>query len=323
MKKMEFLVFLLIFLTVTTQEAFSAKEYSVGVSPSLIDLSEIDPGSSKPVSFIIVTVSDETLLVYLEPREALTDFFDNPNYKDDINSYSEESTAGWVQTFSNPVELKPEGQIPTLGGTVRGWREINFLLNIPENAEPGYHLVSIFPKPALPGGAGGQVGVQISAVAPVTIFFNVHGDATRQGKILDITTGRYMGNSLELLIHFINTGTVTISAKANNIKVYDENGNLTASLASETKKIKPGEKQILTALLPLSSLKEGEYFVSSNVNFITGDTQKNSTIRIYPKLGPLPTAEVVTKPFEIPLWGLILIALLIIFIIYRRMHEED
>jgi hypothetical protein len=121
----------------------------------------------------------------------------------------------------------------------------------------------------------------------------------------------------------MNTGTVTVSAKTNSIKVYDENGNLKASLASETKKVKPGEKQILTALLPLNGIKEGEYLASSNVNFITGDTQKNSTIRIYPKTVPVPTAEVVAKPFGIPIWVLILIALLIIFIIYRRMHEED
>jgi len=322
MKNIKFLVFWIIFFILSTQETFAAREFSVGVSPSLIDLGEVSPGSSKPVSFFIVTVSDETLLVYLESREALIDFFDNPSYREHINSYSQESTSGWVQTFSNPVELKSTGELSTLGGTVKGWREINFLLNVPKNADPGYHLVRIFPKPALPTGAVGQVGVQIAAITPVTILFKVPGDAIRKGKILDVTTGRHIGNNLELLIHFINTGTVTISARANDIRVFDDNRSLTASLASETKTIKPGEKQILTALLPLNSVKEGDYLVSSNVNFITGDTQKNSTIRIYPKIVPAPT-EVVPRPFEIPLWGLILIALLIIFIIYRRIHESD
>lgn len=322
MEKIRFFVFLVIFFTFFLQKTFAAKEFSVGVSPSIIELGEVYPDSSKPVSFFIVTASDETVLVYLEPRDAQIDFFNKPNYNEYVNFYSEESTTGWIQTFSNPVELKPSGEISTLGGSVKGWREVNFLLNIPKNAEPGYHLVKIFPKPALPTGAIGQVGVQIAAITPVTILFKVPGNVIRQGKILDITTGRQIGNNLELLTHFINTGTVTISARANDIKIYDKDGSLKASLASGTKTIRPGEKYVFTAMLPLNDIKDGDYLVSSNVNFVTGDVQKNSTVKIYTKLVPVPTG-VVSKPFEIPLWVLLLIAFLIILIIYRRTHEDD
>lgn len=319
MKKLVFSILLLISFIFSAQDTFG-REFTVGVSPSLINLGEVPPGSSKLVSFFIVTVSDETLLVYLEPAEALIDFFDNPNYKSYIYDYSQEPTAGWIQIFSNPVELKPISEITTLGGTIKGWREVNVLLNIPENAEPGYHLVRVLPKPALPTGAIGQVGVQIAAVTPVVILFRISGDAIRDGKILDITTGRQIGNNLELLVHFLNTGTVSISARANDIKIYGKNSVI--NLTSEIRTIKPGEKQVLTALLPLDGLEAGEYNVFTNVDFITGNVQKNSTINIYPKLALVPPA-VTPKPMEIPLWFLILIAILMIgTIVYRLMHED-
>jgi hypothetical protein len=298
----------------------SAKEFIVGVSPSLIDLGILKPGISKPVSFFIVTPSDETLLVYLESTEALIDFFNNPKYKSYFNEYSEEPTAGWVQVFSNPVELKPTGEIQTVGGTIKGWREVSFLLNIPKNAEPGYHLVRVLPKPALPSNLIGQVGVQIAALTPVIVLFRVDGNPVRQGKILDITTGRRIGNDLELLIHFLNTGTVTISARANEIRVYDKNGN-TTFLTSDLKKIKPGEKQTLHALLPLTKIENGEYNVYAKVDFLTGYTEKNSTISIYKELALIPPEA--PKPITIPFWMIITIIFFVIILIifYRRLHE--
>lgn len=315
---MEKTIFFLIILFLFSVQEVYARQFSVGVSPSLINLDEISQGSSKPISFFIVTVSDETLLVYLEPREALIDFFDNPNYKNYLFNYSEEPTSGWIQTFSNPVELKPEEGIRTLGGTIKGWREINFLLNIPEDAEPGYHLVRIFPKPALPTGSLGQVGVQIAALTPLTVLFNIPGKSIRQGKILDVTLGRLIGNNLELLIHFLNTGTVTISARANDIKIYKD-GNSIANLTSETKKIKPGEKQTFTALLPLNGIEPGEYDVYTKVNFLTDETEKISKVKIYPEVVVAPPPPVVPKPIEIPPWLIILIAFILISIlIYKR-----
>lgn len=318
MKKLVFFVFLFVFLF--SLKSSLAAEFSVGVSPSLINLDQISPGTSKPVSFFIVTASDETLLVYLEPSEPLIDFFDNPSYKGYLINYSQEPTSSWVQTFSNPVELKPQGQLNTVGGTVKGWREINFLLNIPDNVEPGYHLVKIFPRPYLPSGSIGQVGVQIAAITPVTMFFRVPGDAIRDGKILDVTTGRQIGNNIELFVHFINTGTVSISAKANEIKIYGKNS--TISLSSDTKLIRPGETQVLTSMLSLDGLEQGEYNVFANVDFITGSTSINSTVRIYPKPFVPPTAEV-PKPVEIPLWLLIFIGIIIIGIIVYRYRYED
>jgi hypothetical protein len=322
MKKIKILI--LSFMLLLIIHKTSAREFTIGVSPSIIDLGDVSPGSSIPVSFFIVTPSDETLLVYLEPREALIDFFDNPKYKDYINNYSEESVTGWVQVFSNPVELKPIGEIQTTGGIIKGWREVSFLLNIPENAEPGYHLLRILPKPALPTDRIGQVGVQIAALVPVSILFRIEGNAIREGRILDITTGRLIGKNLELLVHFLNTGTVTLSARANKIEIFNKTGHTVVTLTSDMRKIKPGEKQTLSALLPLKDVESGEYKIYAKVNFLTGSTEKNSTINIYREV-PLapPSPPRIPKPITIPIWILIaIIFFIIIVVIYRGKDEE-
>jgi hypothetical protein len=316
--KLKFVISILLFLIFFSQAY--AKDFSVGVSPSFIDLGEIQQDSSKPVNFFIVSPSNETIIVYLQAVQPLIDFFGNAKYKDYVFNYSEEPVSSWVQTFSNPVELKPTGELQTYGGSIRGWREVNFLLNVPKNAEPGYHLVEIIPKPSLPQTSLGQVGVQIATVTPVFILFKIPGNAIRDGKILDITTGSYTGNGLQLLVHFLNTGTVTVSARAEEIKIFDSQGNLIKTLSSSQEKVRPNEKKVLTAFLPLDGIKEGEYQVYAKVNFISGSVEKNSTIKILPALAFAPKPA---KPFEFPFWILILVGIIIIIIIaYRFWHEE-
>jgi len=319
---MKKLILLLVVFLLLVHNTLAARQFSVGVSPSLLNLGEVPYGSSKPAKFHIDTVSDETLLVYLESQPSLIDFFDRPAYKDYIYNYSEEDPSGWVQTFSNPVELKPITELQTFGGAIKGWREVSFLVNVPKNAEPGYHLIKILPKPALPSNSLGQVGVGITALTPITLIFKTPGEAIRDGKILDITTGRYLRNGVEIYTHFLNTGTVTISAKAKKIEIYDKNGTLITTLTSDTKKVKPGEKTVLTAFIPYGILGSGEYKVSSTVDFITGKVQKNATIKLYPKViaAPAPPAA---KPLVIPWWILVVIVIIIIsVIIYWRGHEE-
>lgn len=300
----------------------AVSQFSVGVSPSLLDLGEIPYGSSKPAKFHVVTVSDETLLVYLEAQPSLIDFFSSPAYKDYIYNYSEEDPSSWVKVFSNPVELKPITELQTLGGAIKGWRDVNFLVEVPKNAEPGYHLIKLLPKPALPSNSLGQVGVGITALTPITVLLKTPGEAIRDGKILDITVGRYLTNGVEIYTHFLNTGTVTISARAKSVEVYDKNGTLITTLTSDTKKVLPGEKTVLTSFIPYDALGSGEYDVSSTVDFITGETQKSATIKIYPKIMAAP-APPVAKPLAIPWWVLVVIVIIIIsVIIYWRGHEE-
>ncbi|MEM5790803.1 MAG: hypothetical protein QXP77_02025 [Candidatus Aenigmatarchaeota archaeon] len=294
-----------------------AQEYIIGVSPPSLEF-KIEKGSSRMGSFFVLTPSNSSILINLESSPGLTDYFSLSGRNSYLQNYSEEDASSWIQPFSNPIELKPKQgeQI----GDIRAWREVGFLINIPKNAEPGYHLVKLTPKPYLPPGYIGPVGVQIATVTPINLILNVEGKAIREGKILDIT-GSYSDGSILIQVHFLNTGTVTISARATKIEVYDKNNTLIATISSGTQKVKPGDKIALSSSFPASKIQDSEIFVHAVVDYLTGSTEKNSTVIIQ----PLITAAVVKpeKPFIIPVWLLILIFFVAISILaYKWLHED-
>ncbi len=312
MRKVILIFFLVAFLF---QKAF-AQDYIIGVSPPLLELN-VSRGSSRMLNFFVLTASNSTILVKLEASPGLTDYFSGAR-RIHFYNYSEEDASSWIKPFSNPIELKP-GKEEIIAG-VRALREVSFLVNIPKDAEPGIHLVRVTPKPYLPTSSIGPVGVQIATVTPITIALKVEGNAIREGKILDVV-GFYSDGNVIFQVHFLNTGTVTISARATKIEVYDKNKNLIATISSGTQKVKPGEKAVLSASIPSSKIEDSEVFVRAVVDFLTGSTEKNSTVSIQ----PLITAAIVKpeKPFEIPIWLIVLIVFVIISILaYKWLHEE-
>lgn len=313
MRKIAILIFSFLILFPTTL----AQDYILGVSPPFLEL-KIEKGSSRMGSFFVLTPSNSSILVNLESSPGLTDYLSLSGRNSYLQNYSEEDASSWIQPFSNPIELKPRPGEQM--GDIRAWREVSFLINVPKDAEPGYHLVKLTPKPYLPPGSLGPVGVQIATVTPINLILNVEGKAIREGKILDIT-GIYSDGSVLIQVHFLNTGTVTISARATKIEVYDKNNTLIASLSSGTQKVKPGEKITLHSSMPASKIQDSEIFVHAVVDYLTGSAEKNASVIIQ----PLITAAIVKpeKPFVIPIWPLVLIFFVAISIlIYKWLHED-
>ncbi len=277
------------------------RELVVGVSPRVLDLGEIEKGSSKVVSFFIITPSKEELLVRLGKQKGTLDFFSaNLEYEYIMQNYSEQDVTEWVNILRNPVVLKPQGEeIKTAGGgVVRGWREVDFILKVPEDADNGYHSFIILPSPSVPSGPSTErFETKIVAVTGITGIFRVPGPALRQGSILDIETGGYTGDRLVVNVIFKNTGDTTISARAHTIKLYDLNGTLITELSSAQETLRPGEIKSLVALINptiLETLDSNIYEAEAEVSYTTGTATKTSTIRIPAK----PTAKVVAAPSE-------------------------
>lgn len=309
-------IIILILIILIAFPSSRAKALSVGVSPPVLNLGEIEKGTSKIGRFFIVTISDEELLVQLESMKGNIDFFNNA-YKNFVFNYSEEDASGWVEFLRNPVILKPSGELKTKGGTIKGWREIEFILNVPEDAEPGYHTVMIRPLPKVPTGRGW--GVTIRAVTAITFLFKVPGKSIREGKILDTSPGDYVDNSLEVNVFFQNIGTTTIYSRVDSIKIYDEHGREVGFLSSSPGFVKPSETKTFKVLWDVRGLNFGDYDANTTVCYTTGCTSRQSMIELYV---PLPPPMVVYPPIEKPLlWSTIIIVILILvvtYIIYRQ-----
>ena len=157
--------FFIIFSVLSSIISFAAGSFNVGVSPGTLDLGNLEAGSTKLVDFYIITPSEEALLVKLEAEKGNLDFFSRPSYKDFIYNYSEEDATPWVKVINNPVEIRPSNEtLRATGGLIRGKEQISFLIDIPKNAEPGYHMLYIKPIPSASSETVGVIGSRVVAL---------------------------------------------------------------------------------------------------------------------------------------------------------------
>jgi hypothetical protein len=290
---------------------------SVGVSPHVPYLGEIQPGTSKIVKFYILTVSDEVLLVKLGKSKGNMDLLKRDEYKYALMNYSEQDILPWIEFINNPVELtKSEEKSKTKAGSaIKGAREVDFIINVPKDAEHGYHMGVITLDPLSP--EAGRA-ITIKAIVPFTFIFKVPGKALRDGKIFEVSSGGYYNDRLTIDIFFQNTGTVTISILPAEIRISDKKNNFIDSLSSPVVYIKPGEMKHLTTPWDVKDVELGIYNAEVKIDYITGYAFKKSTIELYkkPQISP---ARIVEKEFVFPWWIVVIVALIVIiaYIYYK------
>lgn len=293
--------------------ASGVNAYSLGVSPSVNNVGELPPGATKIVSFYIGTSSTDDILIRLESESGSTDFFTKSEYKYMLQNFSEEDASSWIEFINNPVTLEYS---PTqhVSGTINRLRKINMILKVPEDAEPGYHLIIVRPYPYNPTTYGS--GVNILSITPAKIIVQVTGNAIREGKILDITNGEFLGERLEINTVFLNTGTVTISTRSGPLSIYDSEGNVISEIKSSYESVTPGKLTVLKAMLDPIDIVPGEYDADTTTSFVTGSDYKSAKIQIgLPSVvfqEPEPAQEI---GFE---WLIIVIVIIVAYIVYRR-----
>ncbi len=288
-------------------------DFSVGVSPPLVDAGVIAPGEQKIIKFSIFTVSDESLLVYFGLANASMDYFQE-RYPDKVGQFSEEPTSSWLEFTTYPVEIDATKE-KTMG---RAWQDVTAILKVPQNAEPGYHLIHITPQPVVSGAAGAPVGTSIVATVSTTVVFLVKGDARRDGVILD-TQAAAMAGGIGYDIIFQNTGTDTISAKT-SLEVYGKDGKLSGIYSPPKEYIGPQAIHIYSISIP-GALPRTEYVYHSNVNYTSGTAQRNESLSVS---GAKVTAQATAEQQEFPVLPIVLILIIIavLALLYRWLREK-
>jgi hypothetical protein len=323
MKKIGVLL-IIVFLLISFPRTLS-KNIAIGVSPSIVDLGKLERGSSELARFHVISPSEDTLLVYLDVTRGTFDFFNRDHYREFSQNYSEQNSINWLKILNNPVEMRRTDEPGLLEGNVKTLNNIDLIVEVPEDAESGYHIISVVPSPSSNNDVDDQVSTQVVAVSPVRVILNIPGRAVRGGKILDITSGGIVANKQAINIHFLNTGTVTISAMAKEVVVKDEEENLIYESTSNIDYIKPGEIKTLKAYLPLDVLENKTYNVFARVDYKTGFSDLNSIVDLetsgFERIsGKVEKAEPKSPLFVLSV--LIAIIILIIIILYYRWYRK-
>lgn len=302
-----------------------AKELQAGVSPLVLDLGELEPGSSNVGTFFIVTSSKDEIVVGLGSMKSSTDFFKKPAYSDIAGAVSEEDSSKWVFFPSNPYVLKAENaSVKTAGGSISDSKKVSFVLNVPKNAEPCNHAFKVLPSPYFAEEYG--TGVNIAALTAITVKFIVKGECRIEGNLLDIVQKDATASGrIGINIYFQNSGTATFSAYAPSIAVYFENGTKIDSQPSGTVYFKPGEvKTILAEFDSKKFQKDGNYIVNATVVYGINSVSKQVIVPITKsRISPSETGVSDSGAENRNNYVILLILLIIIIIAYRTYRGNE
>lgn len=301
MKYYLILFLILFFIPVTFSQV------TVGVSPPVLDLGEINRSETKVAKFNVITSTQDTLIVRLEATRGKADFFTPNNYWQYLQNYSEEDTKTWISFVYNPVDLEPTS-LP--GTSIKSAREVTFILKVPEDAEPGYHTTYIMLDPKIPKQITKPIAIR--TVFPLTILFKVPGDALRDGKIYETNLAGMSKDITYFNTIFQNTGTVTILVTSGEIRIYNSSDDYIASASLPSTYVKPGETKTIRSLINMA-LPEGNYRLQTIVYFSSGFSEKNSTIFV---TRPTVSYEIKEEKEKFPWWLIIIIILVMLFAYY-------
>lgn len=269
---------------------------SVGTAPGVYDLGEVDPGRDYAFTFYLMTNSPSDILVSLAYIRVHPDIYE----RNHTGSYtfipveaSQEDISSWIELPRKTFLLSP-ANVKTVhlpgGGTVRANEEADVIVHVPENAEPGYHAGAISLNPQFAAGGRGT-GVATIGVTRFIFVFRVRGEVRRGGRIMAMVGERIKENKAKINVLFKNTGTCTVKAWVDELKIYDKFGNLTATLRSGPANVKAGEIANLQAYWVSGDIKQGEYRAEARVSYLSGHTTLTERVNI-------PAVIMVEKPLE-------------------------
>ncbi|RLJ05008.1 MAG: hypothetical protein DRP08_00310 [Candidatus Aenigmatarchaeota archaeon] len=293
---------------------------SVGTAPGLLNLGDVKPGDRVVGMFYILTNAENDMLLGLSSVPPHIDTFMKSGISGFIpQNASEESVVDWVSFPENPVFISSKNpeivvRLPS-GKLISANTDVEFILNVPKDAEPGYHIGAINLNPQLPSGSAS--GTAVSTIGITRFYFVFHvipEPAIRDGTVVNVFAERAGKNLVRLDTIFRNTGTVTMIARLNELKLFDEDNNVVAVLKGGEKKITPGSTDIISIFWRGDNAKPGKYTAKLVVDYSTGLISKRYNVEVPQVI----TAALPPKPSKFPWWVIVLIVFFLLFIVYWK-----
>jgi len=293
---------------------------SVGTAPGLLNLGDVKPGERVVGMFYILTNAESDMLIQLSSTNPhLTLFMKNGADGFIPKNASEESVIDWVTFPENPVFIssKSPGIVVRLpsGKTVSANADVEFILQVPKDAEPGYHVGAINLNPQISSTPSG--GTSVSTIGITRFYFVFHvipEPAIRKGKVVNIFAEREMKNIARFDVVFQNIGTVTMTAKLKELKLFDKDNNIVTVLKGGDKKIPPKTTGILSVFWRSDKIEPGLYTAKVVVDYSTGTISERYNLEIPKAI----KATLPPKPSKFPWWLVVLIVLFVLLLVYWK-----
>lgn len=242
----------------------AAAQFNVGVSPSsIVEEEPVQPGTSFHGQFFVISSSDENIDVSIKTAPGrISDL--RALRPDAATNFSAQPCPDCIEFLRAGGRLLEQDQPLDDAGNIHRWRRIEFFVTLPNDIEPGYHMMEMTPRPTR-AGPGGSVGLVSTAAVP--LVFRVPGTAVRSGRVIGISAGERTAAQQEVVATFYNTGTVTMQVST-AFQVPGEDGNRT--YAGGAQRVAPGEEARFSAFVEADRLNASTP-VTATASYTTGE----------------------------------------------------
>lgn len=253
MKKLVLLLVVLVFLPLATSQ-------SVGITPSSHDLGEVERGETYEIPLYLD--ADDELEVEFQAGTLTQE-----RHMDDPGQVSYEDISEWINFREDAIETDPDDPVDIPEGG-EATEQVDILLTIPRDAEPGVHHGYVLPEVVHEGGDGAGFG--INPVSRFIFQFEVPGDVRHEFNVQDIDANRAAEDRVRVDIEVENTGTVTSLVSRSELEIIDDARRLD-SFNTGSRAVAPGETETITYTWRESDeIQSGAYRVQGGVNYVTG-----------------------------------------------------
>lgn len=244
---------------------------SVGAAPGSIEFGEVSPGETIEQDIYVTTNFQDSFQVdpsFSSARKS--DIFDESTRFET----SEEDISDWIELDSTSINGNSSEQFQLDDGTyVNSNGEITLSIDVPSNAEPGYHHGTIRLNPELTSNEEGAPGSLNWGETAVPFRFKVEGDAQRQLSVMSVRGFRLGESKAAVEVLLRNSGTVTTSTEGFSFQVFDRRRNRLTSLYANGEILAPGEEAWVDAIWNSDDqIEEGKFQIDGEVDYITGST---------------------------------------------------
>ncbi|NOR85702.1 hypothetical protein GQ473_06305 [archaeon] len=324
MKLLNRFVFVLVMLFVVNSSGVHA--IALGTAPGVRDMGDVVRGQDLPVEFYLTSNTNKPLIVTTAYIPVHMDM-----YKTEKRTYytfipsesSQEDISSWISFPENPLLVSPGKQkvirMPD-GTSIKYNQKVTVILKIPKDAEPGYHAGAINLNPVIQSEDGSGTSVSTIGITRFVFVFKIPGPAVREGNIIDFVAERNSDKKVQVDVLFKNTGTTTITASPDKIKIFDNYGVVKDNIAAgQIKRIAPGRTEIISGYwYDDTGIDAGNYRAEATINYITGMATKESIIHVPAEI-TIPDVEIPKTKNETPWWFILIIMALIGLYVYWKM----
>lgn len=231
-----FFIFLIFFAGFWGWAGFcSAQTAALAITPPLIK-NNVTPGQIWKSSIKLVNNSAREITAYVQ----VLDF--KGGAKSGTVEFVEPGEIGesaalssWIVLLKNSVPIGPYKSA-----------EIPFVIDVPQDAEPGGHYAAILSGTRPPDNGSEGASIRISSMLASLILLNVKGDVREEGRIREFVTPRkiYTEPEVEFSLRFENMGNVHLQPQG-EIKVFNlfdkERGTIDINHKTDYGNVLPGE----------------------------------------------------------------------------------